>query len=214
MPSNYLPFAMRESFIVPAGGTAALSVVAASFSGRYAGARVEYQDVWISFAEAQTIDPLCRYGFEGRGYLIEEPVSLAAVAQNAVMATRQGWRFAHPYRLDPGQMMRVDYDLASAGVFGAMFHCKRADNASPFYLYGSNIVGNAANIQGSLMTEYLRCPNETPLYIEGVSATGAFTLTNLNNEVGVQIYDGNGRELLLTKSGAGTTTTQRQMHED
>jgi hypothetical protein len=210
MGANYLPFAMRENVVVAANGVSALSVVTAAFSGRFENARVEYQDAWLLFISG---DVLMRYGFEGRGYLLEEPLNGLSMLTGEA-PERQGWRFPRPYRLDPGQMMRVDYELPTAGVFGCMLHCKRMDDGRNFLLYGSNIVASAATAIGTLTGDYMKCPADTPILIEGISANGSADLSVSTTQVGMQVYDGNGRELLTKKFNAGGTVTDRQMRYD
>jgi len=213
---NYLPFAMRENIVIPAGGSRALSIITAAFSGRFKGAQVEYQDVsfdGIRFAGALRVG-LVRYGFEGRGYLIEEPISTETIAQGSSPGVRHGWRFARPYTLNPGQRIRIDYELAADGVFGAVLYGQRLDNGENILLAGSNIVGNAGNRIGTLTGDYFTCPADTPILIQGVSASGTMALDEINLQFGVQIYDGNGREVLTTKTDPAGTVTNLQMRFD
>jgi hypothetical protein len=154
-----------------------------------------------------------RYGFEGRGYLLEEPLNTFSMLTGEV-PERHGWLFPKPYRLDPGQMMRIDYELPSAGVFGAMLHCKRMDDGRSFLLYGSNIVASAATAIGTLTGDYMKCPADTPILVEGISANGSTDLVDATIQIGMQVYDGNGRELLTKKFNAGGTVTDRQMRYD
>lgn len=219
--SNYLPFAMRENIVIPVGESRALSIISSSFLGQFKGALVEYQDVSITtptiVSDNSLNGGLVRYGFEGRGYLMEEPVNPFLIGYGPSSERRYGWRFARPYTLNPGQCLRVDYEFAapSTGIFGAVFYGQRLDNGESIFLAGSNILATAASSTGVLTGDFFTCPADTPIKIHGVSLSAENTLeTDTTVAFGAQIYDANGRELLTLKKAPNGTVTDLTMRQD
>jgi len=192
---NYVPFAASEVLILDAGTSAKLSVVQSQVASRHKNAKIIYQDCLL----APNLTPdnvLVRYGFEERGYLVEEPLQLQGIINHHTFLAPCGWRFPKPYRLDSGQQMTVEYftDLEDI-FFSVVFYCKRADTGEPFMLYGTQLdsTKQGDGLQGATM----RAPAETSLYVEGVSY--GFNSGIAFDTVGVQIYDGNGMEIIKTK---------------
>jgi len=205
---NYLPFVYREvlNYRSITRPTTSLSLASAAISGGFKGATVEYQDLCIKPLGGYYAFGI-RYGFEGRGYLFEEPIELfntiTKIKSGGANSVRNGWRFPKPYKLDPGQSLRVDYTVdetaRSTGVFGACFHCKRMDTLEQVFLYGSDLRATVASHSGSLQRNFLRNPGDVPLLVYGVSASSSTAIDTLSNGMIVQIYDASGREIFVPK---------------
>lgn len=202
---NYLPFVARESIHIPAGQTRALSVLSSVVSGKGTTDKIIYKDMHFTASNSLLI----RYGFEGRGYLIEEPVPLRYATQGLyssyVNQWRNGFEFPKPYLLRPGQQMQAVMKPSETGFFGCTLTCKRIDNGEPHLLYWSQLTATDETrvAEGSTMT----CPGNTALYVHNFQV-GSYSTVLLNRppEVATQLYDGNGREVVTVKNGAGVTT--------
>lgn len=216
MTVNHIPFMAREVLMVDAGGTAKLSVVQSVVASRAAGAKINYQNVQLYPRTSENdLNPdglYLRYGFEERGYLIEEPIALMNTLNDyAFFGFGTGWRFAKPYTLRPGQQMRADYDITSGdGVLGyasVIFPAKRADNGEPYILHGTNLDVN--RLIGSFTGDTMAAPADTALLVEGVQ------ITNAGNAVmGIQLYDGNGAEIIKAKPNNNTLFTKQLLYSN
>lgn len=212
---NYLPFVLREGLVIPAGEARSISIISSIVSGTHKGSRIIYQD--FSFSAVYE-DLLLRYGFEKRGFLQEEPQRVGHLVNRMFPygsisgdSSKTGWWFPRPYRLDPGQGMiasvqAVDPVVDSTAIIGVTLSCKREDNGEPYTLYGmvpSEDQGTQQVISGTSMT----APAETPLLVECFQCTGKRDDAGANPRLAVpvecQLYDGNGREILTTKTNTG-----------
>lgn len=217
MASNHIPFMAREVLMLPAGEVAKLSVIQAVVANRAPGAKIEYQNIqfYARTSEGFSLFPddiYMRYGFEERGYLLEEPIALMNTLNHwAFFGFGTGWRFAKPYKLLPGQQMRADYDITPGqGVLGyasVIFPCKREDNGAPYILHGTNMDVN--KLIGAFTGDTMAAPADTPLLVEGVQITNAGSAI-----MGIQLYDGNGSEILKAKPNNTTLFTKQLLYSN
>lgn len=213
MDKNYIPFVAREVLILASGDVAKLSVVQAVVANRAPGAKIEYQDLSFIFDSATLAYPdsvYVRYGFEERGYLLEEPIAVFDTinAPNFV-GVGGGWRFPKPYKLRPGQQMRADYNVTegggAAGYAGIILPSKRADNGEPYILHGTNL--DATKFIGAFTGDTMAAPADTELYVEGIQAA-----TSTYATMGLQVYDGDGNEIVKVKPNGSARFTQQEIY--
>lgn len=215
MERNHIPFTAREVLVVDAGTIAKLSVVQSAIASRAADSKIEYQNIQFYPRSASKVYPdglYARYGFEERGYLLEEPLPLMNLMNNyAFFGFGTGWRFPKPYKLLPGQQMRADYDItAGQGVLGyasVVFPCKRADNGEPYILHGTNLDVN--KLIGAFTGDTMAAPADTPLLVEGVQIANAGSAI-----MGIQLYDGNGGEIIKVKPNNATLFTKQLLYSN
>ncbi|MCK5643003.1 MAG: hypothetical protein KAJ19_19505 [Gammaproteobacteria bacterium] len=123
-----------------------------------------------------------RLGWEGKGYLTEEmaPYGLFANTSRPMVPV---WKLIRPYRLDPGQSLKVrvihrDRTAANGGYEktpAVMFHGKRMKDNLPIMLYDAKDTyeETPTNDYGSInnLTEATyNCPADTPILIYSVAS--------------------------------------------
>ena len=211
---NYIPFVTREVLRVGANSTAELSVARAQLANRQDNSYIIYQDCLVE-SDGHG-DLFVRYGYEDRGYLLEQALPLNKVYNNFGGAGFTGWRFVRPYRLDPGKSMIVTFEIDAQEMekISVVLHCRRIDNGGPHYLYGSNL--DSALTIGSFSGSRMSCPDDTALYVEGISAGGYNLELNYDDYIaaGIQLYDGDGNEVVKVASNGSASFTPLQMYRN
>jgi len=217
MERNYIPFVAREVLTLNSGEAAALSVVQAVIANTAPGAKIEYQDISFVFDDSltQSTNPdsvFVRYGFEERGYLLEELLNVVNTinAPTIVGGLGGGWRFPKPYKLLPGQQMRAEYSIVEAqgiaGYASIMLPCKREDNGEPYILHGTNM--NANQYQGAFVGDTMAAPADTALLVEGIQGA-----TDDRRAMKLQVYNGNGTEIVKIKANNNTLFSEQQLYD-
>lgn len=215
---NYLPFVARESLYIPSGESRSLKVISAVVASRVKTSKIIYKDFFTRNFSERTFDSLlCRYGYERRGYLIEEPIPVqrltTAPYSNTAFTPRNGFDFPKPFILEPGQAFVASLTPEAEAIFGVTFRCKRMDNGEPYLLYWSQLEATAETraAQGSTMT----CPGGFPLYVENFQVVGRAT-TGAVASIACQLYDPSGMEIVKVKvdPNAAAAITAANMLED
>ena len=242
---NHLPFALRTYLDVPWTPAATRRTQVKMPSLRFGGdgGRMILQDLQITplyifkpYGGTSDIDGqsvlLARIGAEGHGYLTEELLPLA-LQTNATKPQMPVWRFARPYRLDPGQklsarilhMCRTAAELGTNQTPGLMFHGKRVKDDLPIMLYDSKdtyIAPPADNVRVpvNLTNSTFNCPQDSSVLIYAVSSYTAWDpaeapngspLTNYGPLI--QVFGPNGRpwstsEIATPNISLGAAPTQ------
>jgi len=253
--TNYLPFAQREILeLEPAeikhvrlssfGVEGSSRVILQDLAVRVFGFNEDYSpdrggDIDPAPAQASTDEwgwaggpertveyVLMRYGWDGKGYLLEECQPHGEFV-NGGRTLSPTWRFIKPYRIDPGQRLRAHgvqggrAEAQSLFPGGVLFFGKRVKDGRPYHLYATHKVGGRAekvanNAVLDLNSDNLRCPVDSPLLIYGVSYHMLCDINNMvtTNSALIQVVDPNEREWFkLARVPAGNVVTQRQATE-
>ena len=167
---NYLPF-VRRQYIEVAAGARGYSRLPLFNAGQ--GDRVIIQDMWtvtgVSGGSWGSTSPItARIGILGYKYMTEDFISLNTW-HNGERPLCSCWKFAKPYRLYPGQRLRVL--LTKSGAYsttrfgGVMFNGLRERDNKPIMLYdGDEELGGAGAI-AQLNGVTLECPSDSSVLL-------------------------------------------------
>lgn len=232
---NYHPFVSREVFQVAAGDAKAISSFSTMFGSRFKDGYVYLQDVavWLPqydlYNQPNVYTNLrMRYGYKGRGFLIEEPV-LFSVLCNGQKPVMPVWEFIKPYTIYPGQKMSARIGPYGFGTYSgydatqypaiAFRGVRLADN-KPIILYdvaAKHI--HKASEPVAMYRSSLQCPSDSPVNIysvafssmlhamDSVTYSGAFACTALlevfdpDNRPWLQVRADNASQAVLGESG-------------
>jgi hypothetical protein len=204
MQKNYLPFIRRQRLTVPA--TAAVNSVHFSSIPQLAtegGVRAHLTDAYV-FGAGATFN--MRMGLTTQSYFTEQFYP-SSMFHDGVMHETGCWRFAKPYRIFPGDRLRVQVvapgnrnDLV--GSPAVIFSGIRLDTNEPILLYdmqdSTDLTPNGTFL---FNRETLRCPAETPIDLYSVTVAPPSELLDIRtdtitqpNGVAVMIWGPDGRQ--------------------
>lgn len=196
MTTNYLPFIRIQYVTVPANDRGFLRLPIFSPGG---GKRVILDDFQLIIGggdveEAIQTPYLMRVGVMGYKYLTED-FHKVSVYHSGSRPLCSCWRLPKPYRIYPGQRMRVIYNKSgyySADRYaGIMFNAVRERDNRPILLYDTDEVASGSGVSVALNDETLACPHDSPVLIHSVT-TPEWANTTYN--LGPQIWGPDDRQ--------------------
>lgn len=224
---NHLPFILRSYLDVPwtpaTTRRTQVKMPALKFGGE--GSRMILQDLSITPlfivntlggpASGTGYTGVCqlnaRIGWEGRGYLTEELLPLA-LQHNTSKPFTPCWKFERPYRLDPGERLRVriihrnlpsgDGGYPQTPAF--MFHGVRVKDGLPIMLYDSKDTyvdppSDSYGVVVNLTKSTYNCPMDSSVLIHAASTYSTWSPDRTFNDVAtdyaplIQVYSPSGR---------------------
>jgi hypothetical protein len=179
---NYLPFIRRQRLDIPAqalAGSIGLNFSSIPLLATEGGIRAHLTDAYV-YPDVDNRTDLVfenfrmRMGLTTQSYFTEQfyPIGMY---QDGVTHETGCWRFAKPYRIYPGDRLRVQeryptgwddaYDVTYPAV---IFTGKRLDNGDPILLYECLQSVADAGTAPVFQADTLRCPAETPVDLYSV----------------------------------------------
>jgi len=164
---NYLPFVRKVRMRVAASSRDYIKIPSMAVGG---GNKIILQDVAVCEDQGE-LDELClmRVGILGFKYLTEEffPIRTAMWGVNPL---HEVWEFEKPYRLFPGESLRVNMTKAqeteSSGA--VMFNGYSEVDGRPVALHDSDgVIETGTNV--TLAGKGLACPDDGPVVLTSVT---------------------------------------------
>lgn len=192
---NYLPFALRE-ITTPTYTTVGTTTMAASHISSFSLGnlgKAYLQDLSLRFVLAAD-DIFIRLGWLGQGYIMERAIPFSSLLTQG-RPRASVWPFIKPYRLLPGQHLRVE--LTPRGSVATMqhtvaFHGIRELDNVPVVLHEST-AAIAATTQAALIGDGYKCPADSPVLLYSVSFDDVVSDLAAVSDV-IQIYGSDGRK--------------------
>jgi hypothetical protein len=173
-----------------------------AFQIAQSGQRAIYGDLQLYVPDPGTARMLCRVGWLGKGYLLEEMIPIG-LYNNKSRPLVSVWNFPKPYRIFPGEGLRVFLTPASAtNKFQAvMFNGVKVSDQTAKLLYNSNGILTNNTTQVVLEGDGLNCPADSPVDIYSVTVS-EWTLATLTgtNAMQVQIFGPDSRDWFIPSS--------------